>query len=107
MTDGISLANKLPQTLSHKQLLPQFIDALGSVGANYHNACEADSSRDFVHKIKIAKKECREANYWFRMLGKSNIVELDETKRLERESEELSRIFSSIVSKFNGSKSRY
>jgi four helix bundle protein len=98
--DCLSLANRLPQTVTNKQIVPQFIDSSTSVGANYHEACEAESSKDFVHKIKISKKECREANYWLRMLSKSNIVELVEISRLEKESEELSRIFSAIVSKF-------
>lgn len=100
VSDCIALSNRLPQTTSNRQILPQFIDSSSSVGANYHEACEGESARDFVHKIKIAKKECRESNYWLRMLLGSNTTELLEIKRLEKESEELSRIFSAIVSKF-------
>lgn len=107
VTDCITLANKLPPTVSNRQMLPQFVDAATSVGANYHEACEAESSRDFVHKVKIAKKECRETNYWLRMLSKSNLVELTGFARLEQESAELAKIFSAIVSKFDRPKTRY
>ncbi|MBI3887649.1 four helix bundle protein [Candidatus Microgenomates bacterium] len=100
VTNCIFLSNHLPLNLSNKQILPQFIDSSSSVGANYHESCEAESAKDFVHKIKISKKECRESNFWLRMLLKSNTVELDEINRLEKESEELCRIFSAIVSKF-------
>ncbi|MBI3559381.1 four helix bundle protein [Candidatus Gottesmanbacteria bacterium] len=100
VADCVALANRLPFTVSNKQILPQFIDSSSSVGANYHEACEAESARDFVHKIKISKKECRESNYWLRMLSKSNTIDLEEITKLEKESEELSRIFSAIVSKF-------
>lgn len=101
ITRCVHLANRLLPTQSNLRIIPQFIDSSTSWGANYQEACEAESAKDFVHKMKIGKKEGRETNYWLRMIDRTNKVEKLEIEALSKESEELIKIFSSIVSKFS------
>ena len=98
--DCIDLVNLLPKTISNLRIFPQLIDSSTGSGANYHEACEGESSKDFIHKMKISKKELRETNYWLRILENTNELHKQETSRLVTESDELVKIFSSIVSKF-------
>ncbi len=70
------------------------------MGANYREACEAESSKDFVHKIRVVLKEARETKYWLKLLLKNNPQLSDEIIKLGKECAELIKIFSSIVSKF-------
>lgn len=98
----ISLAQKLPKTVVNFELSKQFIPSGTSIGANYSEACEAESSKDFVHKMKICKKEARETKYWMCLLKtvEVNISLISMIEKLELESEEYVRIFSAIISKF-------
>jgi four helix bundle protein len=43
-------------------------------GANYEEARGAESSADFVHKVRVATKELREAHYWLRVLQRSDWI---------------------------------
>lgn len=98
----INLSGKLPKTLANLKILDQVIPSGTSIGANYNEACEAESSKDFVHKIKICIKEAKETKYWLILLRsiKSNSLYFNELDGLTNESEEFIRIFSSIISKF-------
>lgn len=78
----------------------QVIRASGSVGANYIEANEALSKRDFVMRIKISRKEVKECRYWLRLLDIDSKPELEqERSRLIRESSELIKTFSAILQK--------
>ena len=101
----IRLVRKLPRGLSNREILRQLIRSGTSVGANYREACEAESSRDFVHKIQIAKKEARETKYWLKLLLSSNPDHSEEIIKLGKESAELVKILASIVMKFRKKKS--
>ena len=45
-----------------------------SIGANYSEACDAESKADFVHKLAIAQKECNETIYWLKVLYGSELM---------------------------------
>lgn len=51
-----------------KSIADQVIRSTGSIGANFSEAQEASSKRDFVNKIFIAKKEAQETKYWLRIV---------------------------------------
>jgi four helix bundle protein len=91
----------LPKTISNVEDIKQLIRASGSVGANYIEANESLSKKDFVFRIKICKKEAKESGYWIRLILESNdnIVEEKIGKLLLQESIELKKIFSSIEGK--------
>lgn len=77
-------------------LLTQLIRSATSVGANYCEADDAESKKDFRHKIALCRKETRETKYWFRMVVRA-APEAKETARvLWKEANELHLIFSKI-----------
>jgi len=95
-----AFVKKLPKTLANIEDGRQLIRASGSVGANYIEANEALSKKDFLMRAKICRKEAKESRYWLRLIDTSGTGELeDERKVLEAEAGELTKIFGSIVTK--------
>ena len=76
----------------------QLIRSSGSVGANYIEAEEALSKKDFVLRIKISRKEAKESRYWL-ILSEPNAERNNEKDGLIQEATELMKIFGSIVEK--------
>ena len=68
------------------------------VAANYAEACEAESGKDFVHKLKVSMKELSETRIWLKLIGESGYVEKTKLADLITESQEISRIFGASVS---------
>ena len=91
---------KFTRTISNMEYGKQVIRASGSVGANYIEANEALSKKDFVMRIKISRKESKESRYWLLLVDTNNDKELDkERQELIKEATELMMIFSSIMRK--------
>lgn len=63
---------KLPRTISNIEYIKQVVKASGSVGANYIEANEALSKKDFIMRIKISRKESKESVYWLRLIVETN-----------------------------------
>ena len=80
----------------NKRVIEQLVGAGGSTGANYCEAVEAESKKDFIHKIGIVKKEVKETKHWLRILARTNPERKEEIRRLWREAHELLLIFSKI-----------
>jgi len=95
-----AFVKRLPKTIANIEDGKQVIKASGSVGANYIEANEALSKKDFVMRIKICRKEAKESGYWLRLVdtGNSNDLEI-ERKKLVTESKELTSIFGAILQK--------
>lgn len=80
--------------------LKQLLRSSGSVGANYIEANESLSKKDFVHRIKICRKEAKESRYWFKLINIDNNINLDNIKnKLINEATELMKIFGAILEK--------
>jgi four helix bundle protein len=78
----------------------QLVRASGSVAANYLEAQEGLSRKDFFYRIKVCRKESRESGLWLRLLEIAGPPELgNERDSLVNEADELKRIFSSIAGK--------
>jgi len=77
-------------------LLTQLIRAATSIGANYCEADDAESKRDFRHKIGLCRKEARETKYWFRMVVRAAPQSKEIARPLWQEANELHLIFSKI-----------
>ena len=91
---------KLPKTISNTEYVKQVIKASGSVGANYIEANEALSKKDFKYRIKICRKEVKESAYWLRLIKETNPKDYaDEATSLSNEADELKKIFSAIIQK--------
>jgi len=85
---------KNPVTLS---IIGQLVRSATSVGANYCEADDAESGKDFQHKIGICKKEARETKHWLRMVSVALPEFSDEARILWQEAKELNLIFNAII----------
>lgn len=95
----IDFSKKLPRNTINFELTRQLIRAAGSVGANYIEANESLSKKDFIHRIKICRKEAKESGYWLKVIISANLESGKEGKLLIREAFELTKIFGSIIEK--------
>ena len=93
----IELVRSLKQDSINKRIVEQVVGSSGSIGANYYEATEAESKKDFTHKIGISRKEAKETGHWLRLLAKSHPERADEIRTLWKEAHELVLIFSKIV----------
>ena len=94
---------RLPRTIGNVEDGRQLIKASGSVGANYIEANEALSRKDFLMRLKISRKEVKEAAYWLRLVDTGEDTALaDECLALVQEATELLKIFSAIIQKSQG-----
>ena len=90
----------LPKTTANIEDGKQLVKASGSVGANYREANESLSKKDFLMRIKISRKEAKESAYWLRLIHETNnLKNADEAKSLIKEANELKKILSSILEK--------
>jgi four helix bundle protein len=77
-------------------IVSQLIRSATSIGANYAEANNASSKKDFRNKIYITKKECQETKYWLRMIAMAQPERTQESKKLWKEVQELTLIFQKI-----------
>ena len=90
----------LPYSIANAEDSKQLVKSSGSVGANYREANESLSKKDFVLRVKISRKEAKESSYWLRLILETNdLKNRDEAERLVNESIELKKILSSIIEK--------
>ncbi len=95
-----AFVKKLRKTLANIEDGKQLIKASGSVGANYIEANEALSKKDFIMRIKICRKEAKESRYWLKLIDTEKDRDLEkECGDLEKEASELMNIFGSILRK--------
>ena len=90
---------KIPRTIGNIEDGKQLIRSSGSIGANYIEANEALSKKDFVMRIKISRKEAKESKYWLSLLDIAEDYIVNECKDLIKEASELMMILSSIMRK--------
>ena len=92
----IRFAKALKRDCVTRPLIGQLIRAAGSVGANYAEADNALTKKEFRHRIFICKKEAKETMHWLRMIAAAEPKAADETRRLWQEAKELHLIFAGI-----------
>ena len=98
--DVRAFVKALPRTVTNEQDVRQLVRSSGSVGANYIEANESLSKKDFVMRIKISRKEAKESCYWLRLLDTGEKQSLEKVRTaLIQEGTELTNIFGSIVRK--------
>ena len=93
-----AFVKRLPRTIANIEDAKQFIQASGSVGANYIEANESIGKKDFVMKVKTCRREAKESGYWLRLLDCDGDLETARAKLLA-EARELTKIFGAIVRK--------
>lgn len=92
----IEFAKKLPLSPVNNRIIDQPVGASTSVGANYCEADEAVSKRDFLNKIRICKKEAKETKFFLRMAARAVPESKDRARQLWCEAKELHLIFAKI-----------
>jgi four helix bundle protein len=98
--DVRSFVKTISKTVGNIEDAKQLVRASGSVGANYIEANEALSKKDFQFRIKICRKEAKESRYWLNLIDTSNKASLETTcSDLATEATELMKIFGAILRK--------
>ena len=92
----IDFAKRIAVTPVTTRLIEQLVGAATSVGANYCEADDAVSKKDFRYKIAICKKEARETKFFLRMAVRAAPELRDDAKPLWQEAKELHLIFAKI-----------
>jgi four helix bundle protein len=98
--DTRKFTKQLKRTIENVEDIKQVVRSSGSVAANYIEANEALSPKDFLHRIKICRKEAKETRLWLQLLD-THEVDNREKQRVDlmQESTELMNIFGSIIRK--------
>ena len=94
-----SFIKQLLKTAGNIEDCKQLIRSSGSVGANYIEANESFSKKDFILRVKISRKEAKESRYWLKLLDTTDKVLNEERDKLVQEVTELMNIFGAIIRK--------
>ena len=89
----IEFAKKIPENSVNRRLINQLVGAGTSIGANYCEATEGVSKKDFKHKISICKKEAKETRFFLRMIAKAEPNLKPKARIIWQEARELHLIF--------------
>jgi four helix bundle protein len=95
----ILFTKKIPDNSRNRRLIEQLVGAGTSIGANYCEADEYVSKKDFRNMIGRCKKEAKEALFFLRMVATSEPDLADEARQIYREGKELKLIFAAIYRK--------
>lgn len=94
----IRLCQELLKNEINRPLISQVIRSAGSVGANYREANDALGDKDFLHRMRITRKECKECLHWLELIEEANTGVKSRMQNLKQEARELKNIFSVIIS---------
>jgi four helix bundle protein len=98
--DVRAFIKRIPKTLANIEDTKQVVRASGSTGANYIEANESLSKKDFIMRIKICRKEAKESRYWLKLIDSGNDSTVQKHRNdLIQEATELTSIFGAIVRK--------
>ncbi len=93
----LRLSTKLGRTAAGRYVGGQLMRSAASSGANYHEACGAESRADFAHKLQIVLKELRETEYWLKLAGRAGLASVEDIRPAATEADELARIIAKSV----------
>ncbi len=89
----IKLSEQLPESKAGKHISGQLLRSGTSPAPNYAEAQSAESTKDFIHKLKISLKELRETEVWIKILIKAKLIKSSLLDPLLKETDELISIF--------------
>jgi len=90
----------LEKSIANYEDAKQVVRSSGSIGANYIEANESLSKKDFLFRVKISRKEAKESIYWLRLIKETNTISNEEiVENLIQEATELKKILSAIIEK--------
>lgn len=95
----IRLCRALKKDCINNPLIGQIIRSAGSVGANYREANDSLGDKDFLHRLKISRKEAKETIHWLELIEEANQNLKDRMTSLKQEAVELKNILSAMINK--------
>jgi four helix bundle protein len=98
-SETIQFINIVPKTLANVEIARQLVRSAGSVGANYIEANESLSKKDYLLRVKICRKEAKETRYWLTLLQLDKEEINTMRNKLSNEVTELMKIFGAIIEK--------
>ncbi len=93
------LVRDFSKTINNIEDGKQLVRSSGSIGANYIEANEKLGNKDFLMRMKIARKEAKESGYWLRLLWDMNDSHRKKINELKNEALEIKKILSAIINK--------
>ncbi|HAP36878.1 MAG TPA: four helix bundle protein [Bacteroidetes bacterium] len=90
--------DSLPSSIRNLEYSKQVIRSSGSIAANYIEANESFSKKDFIYRVKICRKEAKESRLWLRLI-KCKPEQEEIRLKLIQEATELMKIFGAIITK--------
>lgn len=93
----IKMVEKIRRNFAGREIAGQLIRASTSAGANYEEACSAESRLDFIHKLQIVLKELKETIYWLRLISRLEIISPEEIEIPLKEGIELANIIAKSI----------
>lgn len=93
----IGMCKVLPKNAINDRLVRQIVGSSGSVGANYREANDALGKKDFIHRLKISRKEAKETVFWLDLIEEANLQFKEKMKETKQEALEIRNIFSAII----------
>ena len=95
--NAIEFCKKLPGDRVNDRLVSQLVRSATSIGANYREAVESVSKKEFSNKAGICRKEAKETSYWLQVVAKANPSHAETAAALIDESNQFVKIFATIV----------
>ncbi|MFA5105255.1 MAG: four helix bundle protein [Candidatus Margulisiibacteriota bacterium] len=99
----VRFCSKMDNSIASREIAKQLIRSGTSVGANLQEASGSISKKEFISKVGISRKEAKETTYWLDIIQRSKLLKnqqnVQELSSLLIESEEISKILSSIIIK--------
>lgn len=92
----VRYAKSIPVNEVTKPLISQLVRSATSIGANYCEANDAESKKDFRHKIGLCRKESKETKHWLRMIVAAEPSLAEASREYWQEAKELNLIFGAI-----------
>lgn len=92
---GKYLVRRIPY--AEHPICTQILKSGTSIGANIREAEHAESTEDFIHKLKIALKEANETEYWLEILYKTEYIDTEQYNSLNSDCAELNKLLISII----------
>ena len=96
------VVDALPDTRLRRHVASQLVRCATAPAPNYAEACNSESSADFVHKIMIALKEMRESRCWIRIIIRSELISSSVLADLLDESVQLAKILGASAATAKG-----
>lgn len=93
----VRLCRALPKDSVNSRLSGQAVSSAGSVGANYREANDSLGKKDFLHRMRISRKEAKEIIHWLELIEEANPGFKDRMQDLKQEAREIKNILSAII----------